>query len=287
MMRMRFSREPLLHFLLLGLALFVIHRVVAPSSGDSRRIVVTREQIADLAAQHEKLWGRAPTEKELRGLVESWVRDEILYREGVKLALDRDDAVIRRRVRQKLEVLAEEERTTAEPSDAELSAFLASHPSRFATPTLVTFEQILLVPSAAGRDPARAVAASRAALARGADPASLGQPSLLPARATEQALDVVQRDFGEQFARQIERLPVGEWSGPVVSGFGVHVVRVDSRTPGGAPSLDDVRAQVMREWENARRERALAESYRRMRAAYDVEFEVPLLPRSATRVPRS
>jgi parvulin-like peptidyl-prolyl isomerase len=264
-------REPLLHFLLLGLALFLLYGRVS-TGDDDRHIVVSQAQVDDLAAQHQKLWGRAPTPAELNGLVETFVRDEILYREGVALGLDQDDAVVKRRVRQKLEVLAEEEIARGAPTDAELSAYLASDPKRFTQPGIVTFEQVLFDSATASAELSRALAAAR----RGADVATLGRATMLPSRVASMPLDLVARDFGSAFAAQLERLPLNEWTGPVASTFGVHLVRLSARTPPVLPPLDAVRDVVTREWENARRERALAESYKRLREEYDVEIEADL-----------
>ena len=275
-MTRRFLREPLIHFLVLGLALFVLHRAVAPGGGVERRIDVTRAEVDAIAAQYQALWGRPPTAEQLAGLVDTWVKEEILYREGVKLGLDRDDAVIKRRVRQKLEVLSEEERATAAPSDADLSAYLARHAARFARQPVVTFEQILVVPATGDADAAGAVAAARSALARGVDPARVGRATLLPRRVSDEPLDLVKRDFGAAFTGELSALPVGTWAGPVASGLGLHLVRVIARTPASAPALDVVRAEVTREWENARRQQALAESYRRLRAQYDVRVDAKL-----------
>ncbi|MCU0621950.1 MAG: peptidylprolyl isomerase [Gemmatimonadales bacterium] len=266
-------REPLTHFLLLGLVLFVLYGVVAPGGGGDHRLVVSRAQVDALAAQHEKLWGRAPTPDELAGLVDTWVRDEILYREGVALGLDRDDAVVKRRVRQKLEVLAEEELSAEPASDSALAAYLAANPARFTRPADIAFEQVLLGPAEPGPALDRAVAVARSALARGADPATVGQPTLLPHRMPLTPLDLVARDFGTEFAERLPGLPLGEWSGPVGSGFGAHLVRVNQRTESVVPPLDAIRAEVTREWENERRTTALAEHFRRLRAQYDVQVE--------------
>jgi parvulin-like peptidyl-prolyl isomerase len=264
-------REPLLHFLLLGLALFLLYGRVA-TGDDGGRIVVSQAQVEDLAAQHQKLWGRPPTSAELNGLVETFVRDEILYREGVALGLDQDDAVVKRRVRQKLEVLAEEEIARGAPTDAELSAYLASDPKRFTQPGIVTFEQVLFDSATASAELSRALAAAR----RGADVVTLGRATMLPSRVESMPLDLVARDFGAAFAAQLDQLPLNQWSGPVASTFGVHLVRVSAHTPPVLPPLDAVRDVVTREWENARRERALAESYRQLREEYDVEIEADL-----------
>src|SRR6188474_1302460 len=142
--------EPMLHFLLIGVALFGVYRLVAPGDSGGRRIVITQGVVDDLVTQHVAARGREPSTTELNHLIESYVRDEILYREGVKLGLERDDIVVKRRVRQKIEIIAEEDASTRAPTDADLSAYLAANPARFVQPAILTFEQVFLGPSAAG-----------------------------------------------------------------------------------------------------------------------------------------
>jgi hypothetical protein len=201
------------------------------------------------------------------------VRDEILYREGVALGLDRDDIVVKRRVRQKLEVMAEEETSAGAPTEAELSAYLAANQARFVQPALLTFEQVFLGEEASSPAVVRAVADAREAMRNGADPGQLGKPTLLPRRMTQTPADLVARDFGEPFAAALEAAPIGEWVGPIASSFGAHYVRVSERSPEVAPTLAAVRDQVVREWENERRLRALSDAYTQMRRRYEVSVE--------------
>ena len=136
--------EPMLHFLLIGIALFAAYRWRAPGDSGGRRIVITQGVVDDLVTQHVAAKGREPSAAELNHLIESYVRDEILYREGVKLGLDRDDLVVKRRVRQKIELIAEEDASTRAPTDADLSAYLAANQARFVQPAILTFEQVFL-----------------------------------------------------------------------------------------------------------------------------------------------
>jgi parvulin-like peptidyl-prolyl isomerase len=271
----RCLREPLLHFLLLGVLLFVVHAWVAPADKAGQRIVVGSALVDELARQYRSVWMRPPTAQELDGLVEAWVRDEILYREGLALGLDRDDAVIKRRVRQKLEVIAEEQLARSAPGEAELAAYLADNSARFARPAVVSFEQIMFDASASPSQIERAVAAAHVALARGAASDTLGQRTILPPVQAQVPLDQVARDFGRDFAERLSQLPLGEWAGPIPSGLGVHLVRLSARSPAAVPPLEAVRSQVAREWENAQRERSRAENYRQLRAGYEVVRESP------------
>lgn len=262
----------MLHFLFMGLGLFLLHALVAPADSAGDRIVISAAKIAALEQQYQKIWSRPPTPAELQSLINADVKNEILFREGKKLGLDQDDAVIERRVRQKYELISEEQDSGQPPTDDDLAAYLAAHPDIFRRPPVVSFDQILF--EVKGSDAAidSRIAAARTALAKGAIPASLGDATMLPRRVAATALDLVARDFGEKFAAALETAPVGMWGPPVPSGYGIHLVRVSNRAAATAP-LAAVRAEVAREWENDRRVAASDASYQRARAGYDVVIE--------------
>jgi hypothetical protein len=268
--------EPMLHFLLIGIALFAAYQWMSPVDSDGRRIVITQGVVDDLVTQHVAAKGREPSSTELNHLIESYVRDEILYREGVRLGLERDDIVVKRRVRQKIEMIAEEDASTRAPSDVDLFAYLTANPARFVQPAILTFEQVFIGESTSGPAVVQAVAITREGLRSGTDPEKLGKPTLLPRRMTRTPVDLVARDFGASFAHALENVPVGEWVGPLDSSFGAHYVRVADRTPAAAPQLAAVRDQVVREWENERRQRARDDAYTKMRGEYQVSIETTL-----------
>jgi len=266
----------MLHFLLIGSALFGAYRWVSPGDSGGRRIVITQGVVDDLVTQHVAARGREPSATELNDLIESYVRDEILYREGVRLGLERDDLVVKRRVRQKIEMIAEEDASTRAPTDADLFAYLTANPARFVQPAILTFDQVFIGAAGSGPGVVHVVAVTQEALRHGADPEELGKPTLLPHRMTRTPADLVARNFGASFAAALENVPVGEWVGPIDSSFGAHYVRVSSRTPASAPQLAAVRDQVVREWENDRRQRARRAAYTHMRGEYQVSIETAL-----------
>jgi parvulin-like peptidyl-prolyl isomerase len=272
-------KEPVLHFLLIGLLLFAAYGWLAPADKSGARIVVTQPMVEAMALEYRTRWSRPPTEQELAALVDAYVRDEIFYREGVAQGLDRDDPVIKRRVRQKLEVIAEEQLARDAVSDADLAAYLEKNAARFSRPGTVSFEQIYF----AAATPAAQVEAARAAAMRGGDPTRLGQPTMLPSAAQNAPLDLAARDFGREFAAELEKLPLDIWAGPVPSAFGQHLVRMTARTPALTPPLAEVRAAVAREWENERRVSSLAENYKALRGRYEVVIEAALPASAATR----
>jgi PPIC-type PPIASE domain len=268
--------EPMLHFLVIGIALFGAYRWMSPRDSGGHRIVITQGVVDDLVTQHVAARGREPSSTELNHLIESYVHDEVLYREGVKLGLERDDIVVKRRVRQKIEMIAEEDASTRAPSDVDLFAYLTANPARFVQPAILTFEQVFIGESTSGPAVVQAVAITREGLRSGTDPEKLGKPTLLPRRMTRTPVDLVARDFGASFAHALENVPVGEWVGPIDSSFGAHYVRVADRTPAAAPQLAAVRDQVVREWENERRQRARDDAYTKMRGEYQVSIETTL-----------
>jgi hypothetical protein len=272
----RFFGEPLVHFLLLGAALFVIYGRGGGSAGGGS-IVVSAARIGQLAAGFERVWQRPPMEDELRGLVEDFVREEVWCREALALGLDRDDTVIRRRLRQKVEFLTEGTIAIGEPSEQDLRAFLASHPERFRVEPRASFRQIYLSPDRRGE---RAPEDAREILAtlRERDhpnPADLGDPFLLPLEFADTTPGDVRRAFGDEFARQLFEVETGRWTGPLTSGYGLHLVLVGERVEGRMPDLDEVRAEVEREWrETEQRERA-EQLYAGLLERYDVTVEWP------------
>jgi len=201
----RVLREPLLHFAVLGLGLFALFSAVGGEDPGSRRIVVANGTLENLAATFALTWQRPPTQSELEGLVADHVREEILYREAVALGLDADDVIVRRRMRQKMELLAESFGESAEPDEADLEAWLREHPDRYRSETRLGLRQVYLSRDARGADvesdAARLLETLRADSTD--DPSALGDPISLPGELRDAPLSEVARQFGEVFAAGI------------------------------------------------------------------------------------
>ena len=267
----RLLREPLFHFLLLGAGLFLLYGWLQGGIlGAPDEIVVSRAQVQGLRLQFERAWQRAPTAEELQGLIDNWVREEILYREGLAMGLDRDDPIVRRRIGQKVEFIVDG-MTPAAPTVEELQSWLDAHPDRYALAALHSFQQVYFDPTRHGERLQADVADALERLRTGKSVA--GDSTLLP-RTLEasQRLDV-ERNFGGDFATAIESLPVGSWQGPLRSEFGLHLVEVTERVPGRKPTLEEARAAVERDLLHARAEEASDAYYERLRANYDVQIE--------------
>ena len=269
----RLLREPLLHFLALGAALFVLFARVGGGDPAGHRIVVGRGTIDHLAATFRLTWQRPPTRAELDDLVADYVREEIYAREARALGLDQGDVVVNRRLRQKMELLAASAAEQEAPSDAELETWLREHADRYREEPRVTFRQVHLSRERRGAatdgDAARLLVELRA----GADPAALGDPSLLPAELREAKLSDVAQQLGEAFAARVGELDPGAWTGPIESPYGAHLVRVESRTEGRSPPLVEAREAVLRDWQSARIDAAEETFYRALRDRYQVLIE--------------
>ena len=268
---MRLLREPLLHFLLGGAMLFGAYGWLQDGRSNSpTEVVVSRDQVRTLQMQFERVWQRPATRDELQGLIDGWVKEEIFYREGIAMALDRDDPVVRRRVGQKLEFILDSA-APASPSDSELQSWLDAHPSDYQTEPTYSLQQVFFNPARHGDALGADIAAARRALDSGK--AIEGDTTLLPhemnaARATE-----VARIFGNEFVEGLATTAIGGWHGPMPSDFGVHLVKLTERRDAGRAILNDVRAQVERDLLHARTEDAKAAAYGRLRANYRVRID--------------
>jgi hypothetical protein len=278
-MFMKFMREPLCHFLLLGAAIFAVYGLATRHKTDKPgEIVVTQGTLENLATGFTRTWQRPPTEEELQGLVRDYIREEAAYREGLALGLDRDDMIVRRRLQQKLEFLSDELATRTEPSEAELQSFLQTHSGLFQSEPLFSFRQIYFNPQLHGgnlhRDMARALEDLERAGPR-ANTAEFGDPFLLEQNFENVSLSDVKKTFGDQLASALAALRLGTWQGPIVSGYGTHLVFVAQRSESRVPKLDEVRDQVRREWLDAKRKEASDTFYQAILSRYKVKIELP------------
>jgi hypothetical protein len=206
-------------------------------------IVISTDDARRLVAEFEATWRRPPSEAELAEIIDGTIREEVYVREALTLGLDRDDAVIRRRLQMKMEFLTESGAEVVTPDDATLQAHLAANPDRFTEAPLVALEQVMLDSA----DPA-AAAGTLARLRQGEDPASVGRPTMLPFATRPSPPQVIDSIFGPDFFTSIATFPVGTWDGPVDSAFGTHLVRITDRREGRTPPLAEIREKVEQDW---------------------------------------
>ena len=268
-------REPLVHFLLIGGALFVIFGLFNDPAGQGAdRIVITSGKIEFLKANFTRTWQRPPSEQELQGLVESHIREEIFYREALALGLDKDDATVRRRLMLKLETLSDDLAEAAPPSDEELERFLEANPERFRIEPRVSFRQVFVNIDKRGEGALNEADRLLAELGReeNADLETMGDSLMLPASYDLSPAGDIARLFGESFSAAIMKAKPGKWTGPIRSGYGLHLVLVQDLVAGRLPELEEVREVVEREWLSVQKQKMRDSIYSRLRKRYTVVF---------------
>jgi PPIC-type PPIASE domain len=244
----RFLKEPLVHFLALGALLFAIGLIRGePDSPAGTRIAITEGHINRLLEGFRMTWSRPPTESEFQGLVEEMLKEEVLYREALGMGLDQDDQIIRRRLRQKLEFMTADFVGSIEPTEEDLTDYLNSNVDRYRQEGSVTFVQVFIQAETLA-DETRAEEVLQSLRADpGQDASTLSDPFLHPAAYTDISERGLSGIFGPDFAALMMSQPLGEWSGPIPSPFGLHVVRVDARNDGRPSELAEVRNEVYRD----------------------------------------
>jgi hypothetical protein len=270
--------DPMAHFLAAGAGLFLLFQWSGAQDGEPDRIVVGASQVEHLTLGFARTWQRPPTPGELKGLIDDHVREEIATREARRLGLDRDDTLIRRRLRQKLEFLVEDAQA-AHPAEAELQAWLDAHPDAFRRDPQVAFRHVLLSRArrgAAAAADAEQLLARLSTLGPAVDVSRLGDPlRLLPHEVELASRREVAGLFGEAFADRVLALPPGRWAGPVESGYGLHLVLVTEREPGRLPALSEVRERVLHDLLAARRAQRLEAMYQQLLERHPVVVEQP------------
>jgi hypothetical protein len=283
----RLLREPLLQFLLIGTGLFLVYEAINGGRSEApREIVISEARIEALAENFASVWMRPPTAVELKGLIDDYVAEEVYYREAIATGLDQDDTVIRRRLRQKMEFISENVADSVGPTEAELQDYLVQNAGKFARPAELSFRQVYLSAERRGdtvRADAERLLAELQAGRGPADPAEAGDTTLLPATMEVASPQQIASAFGEEFARQVDETPVGQWSGPIESTFGVHLVRVDERVAANAPMLVEIRPIVLRAWQAEHRRRQNESFLAALRGKYEVRVEGSAAERLAVR----
>jgi PPIC-type PPIASE domain len=272
----RLAREPLVQFLLIGALLFTVYAVRGPAAGpDSRRIVVSGAQVDYLATNFARTWQRPPTTTELKGLVDDYVREEIAVREAMAMGLDRDDTIMRRRLRQKLEFVTQDVIDSVPATADDLERWYQDHLDAYSAESEIAFRQVFIDRDRRGAS-ARAAAEQILAELRqqsDVDAADRGDVTMLPASMPASSVSEVARTFGQDFADRVLGLEPGRWQGPVESSFGLHLVFVDTETPAYALDFAAVAPLVERDFLADRRKRELDAFYAKLLERYDVVLD--------------
>jgi hypothetical protein len=267
----RFLREPLLHFIIIGGLFFLIYSAVNDTGkGTAGTISITPERIGQIAFGFKGVWNRMPSAEELDSLIEEEIRSEVYYRDALALGLDRNDTIVRRRLRQKMEFLTDTGSYLKEPDADELEAYFTTNKLLYRSEPRLAFEQIFLGES----PPEKTVSGTLKILhtESSTDPSSLGEPTLLPAQLKQSQPDAIDSVFGKGFYRQIVGLPSGVWAGPVASVYGTHLIRTLGGREASMPALEEIRDFVLNNWRAAQAEEYREKDYANRRGRYHIEI---------------
>jgi peptidyl-prolyl cis-trans isomerase C len=281
----RLAREPLVQFLVLGALLFAAYGAFgggAARVAPSRQIALTLDDLRQLQIGFAAQWQRPPTEPEMLALIENRIKQEILYREALEMGLDKDDEIVKRRMAQKMEFLAEDVSASHEPTSEELRDWFTKHPAMFTQPARASFRTIYFSPDHRGphakEDAEKALPKLAGKTATWAGAAAMGDRFMLPDYVADRTPDQVAKDFGPPFARALFAQKPGAWTGPIESGYGWHLVYLDSLIPEQASAFEEVEPEVKTAWLASRKAEAWDKAYKTMRAKYELLLPGPPAP---------
>ena len=283
-------REPLLHFLLLGLLLFGVYAYINRSRGgveSSKQIPISLDDLRQMDMYFASQWHRPPTPQEFQAMVEDKVREEVLYREGLAMGLDKDDTIVKRRMAQKMQFLAEDVAAAHEPSTDELKAWFEKKKEKFALPSRYSFHHLYFSPDKRGKN-AQADAATALSKITGQPEDSklaltLADPFMFQDSYGDRTPEAIAKEFGPPFAVALEKLKRGSWQGPVESGYGWHLVFVTTVIPGRIPAFEEIEPDVKTAWLGEQKRQGWDKAYAEMRAKYTVML--PAAPGEAAKTP--
>jgi peptidyl-prolyl cis-trans isomerase C len=274
-------KEPLLHFMLIGAMIYLLYGLFAEPlpEEDDKTIVVTVGELEWMRSAWQKRWNRPPTPAEFNGLIQQYIRETVLYREALTMGLNQHDQVIRRRLAQKLEFLAKDLVALTPPTDEELLTYFNAHQERYQQPVLYTFTQVFIDPDKRGDAALDEAAIIKATLIRQGDaiddPGALGDSLMVQNEQAEKSVLEIQKLFGKDFAASLVELSPGQWHGPILSGYGAHLVYVHRINEPPAPVFAEVRERVLQDWTTARGEELNEQFYTNLREQYTVVVEEP------------
>jgi hypothetical protein len=269
---LRLLAEPLLHFAIIGGLIFTLYPLVEDFRNAPRNvIVVSTARIDQLAAEYKSIWNKQPLESELDQLIERHIREEVYYRGALELGLERDDALVRSRLRQKMEFLMDTSSYLQVPSIEELETHYADNETSFRRVPRLAFEQIYF-----GNSPDPEIVTQSLRVLRTdskKDPGEMGEHTLLPDRLGPSPPAAIDGVFGQGFFKQLVELPAGVWAGPVASAYGTHLIQILDNRPAYTPELEEIRDAVVDDWRAARALQVREQDYALRRAKFVIEIQ--------------
>ncbi len=277
----RLTREPLLQFLLIGACIYGAYALYgAPEEGlADRTIIVDEARIVGFVNEWESRWNRPPTRQELDSVISAYVREHVLSRQALAMGLGEDDPITRRRLAQKLEFLTNNIALIKEPDEGELEQYFQDNQDLYRDPDLITFAHVFIDPDlreeATLDDAAELLAELQAAGEPDATTLDAGDRFMLQNYYPAAAEMDIRRQLGSGFSAAVMRLEPGQWHGPVLSGYGTHLVYVYSFNEAPAPEFAPVQDEVLANWQTEQQETFNAAFFESLKSRYDIVIAEP------------
>jgi hypothetical protein len=270
----KWYKEPLLHFLVIGVVIFAVFSIANKEEAavGGNKIVVSSAETERLSDAWSKRMNRPPTEIELQGLIEAFIKEEVYYREALLLGLDQDDTIIRRRLMQKMEFLSNDLAELNQPDESALNKYFLENQEKYRLHAQISFTHIYFSIDKRG---AMALEDSKRVLAELDVPRApeRGDSFMMEYDFVQETPSEVTRIFGSGFAERLFTLEINTWQGPVASGFGYHLVRINEKIDARMPELASVIEKVRTDFMFEQRQKINKEIYEKFKSRYEIVIE--------------
>jgi peptidyl-prolyl cis-trans isomerase C len=273
----RCLREPLVHFVLIGGTLFAVYSALhskETASIDSKKIVLTASDLEQIGLMWQAQGRPVPTAEQIQSLLDNKIREEVLYREALELGLDKEDTIVKRRMAQKMDFLAEDLSDLREPTREELKAWFGKNSERFKVPGRASFRHLYFSFDKHGNKTsdiaAEALKKISGRASNSPEAAAVADSFMFQDYYGDRSFDELAKTFGPGFARSLFAQQTGSWQGPIESGYGWHLIFIDSVTPARVPELEEVETDARTQWVSAQRDQTKQRMYERMKSHYEI-----------------
>jgi|688.fasta_scaffold14381_5 peptidyl-prolyl cis-trans isomerase C len=273
----QFIRQPLVHFLLIGALLFALYYAVNPDTQAKDTIVIDDEQVGRIVTVFEKEWNRPPTEAEMKGLLEKFIQQEVYYRKALLMNLDHNDEIIRRRLDQKLRFITNDMATLKEPNEKEMLAYYQTNKHKYLTPKKYSFSHIYFSPdhrANASEDAKNLLLAIRTSKAPLHEMIKKGDPFPFAYHMEELTAQEIAQQLGDGFISGLQQQPAQQWSGPIFSGYGVHLVFIDTILQSVEPQLASIRNELIRDYQYSLQEQYNTQLLNEFRKDFIIKLDI-------------
>ena len=274
---MKILRDPLLHFCVLGLLLFVVYDQLNPGN-DEAVIEVSPARIVQIKRLWQMQWQRQPTDKEIDQQIESYIREQVLSREAIAMGLDKNDSVIRRRLMQKVDFLLDDVEAVEAVDEAAVRAFYQDNLLQFRSEAMFSFHHVYINPEKHANPVAELSVLLKQFRKQPVDLnklAEYGDNFSSGSVFSRQSRSQVNRIFGSGFAESVSELALQKWVGPITSGYGQHLLLLTDYQPPAQPHFEQVSEQVEESYRWQRRQDLKQQAYQKLRQRYRVVIDEP------------